>query len=92
MNTFPTLVGFYLAIGVGLIANTLFTIFYDLGRRFYHTLAHNRGRLAALGLASAKEKDIKISEDELLGLAHLPWTNLYALSALFCLILSPPPE
>ena len=87
MNTFPTLVGFYLAIGIGLIANTLFTIFYDLGRRFYHMLAHNRGRLAALGLASAKEKDIKISEDELLGLAHLPWTNLYALSALFSLIL-----
>ena len=56
MNTFPTLVGFSLAIGVGLIANTLFTIFYDLGRRFYHTLAHNRRPSGCIGVDQRQRK------------------------------------
>jgi hypothetical protein len=86
METFPLVVGFSLAIGVGLIANTVLSIFYDFGRRFSHAGSHRRSRLYALGLSSAKEKENN-TEDEILGLARVPWTNLYAVAALVGLIL-----
>ena len=56
MNTFPTLVGFYLAIGVGLIANTLFTIFYDLGRRFYHIAGAQPRPAGCIGVGQRQRK------------------------------------
>jgi len=87
MDTYPLLVGFSFAIGVGLIANTILSTIYDLGRRLWFALFHHRGRLSALGVSSIKENEEKNTEDAILGLANIPWTNLYAAAALLGLIL-----
>ena len=87
MDTYPLLVGFSFAVGMGLIANAILSTIYDLGRRFFHALMHKGSRLSALGLTSAEDKKELNTEDEILGLARIPWTNLYAVSALLGLIL-----
>lgn len=87
MDTYPLLVGFSFAIGVGLIANTIFSTVYDLGRRFFHALYHKGGRLSALGLTGAEDQKEQNTDDEILGLARIPWMNLYAVSALLSLVL-----
>lgn len=87
MNTLPLLVGFAFAIGVGLMANTVFNTLFDIGRRLSRGLGRNSGRLVKLGLTSAASKVTTYSEDDILGLALVPWTNLYAISALVSLIL-----
>lgn len=87
MNTLPLLVGFAFAIGVGLMANTVFNTLFDIGRRLSRGLSRNSGRLVKLGLTSAASKVTTYSEDDILGLALIPWTNLYAVSALVSLIL-----
>ena len=87
MNTLPLLVGFAFAIGVGLMANTIFNTLFDIGRRLSRGLSRNSGRLVRLGLTSAASKVTTYSEDDILGLALIPWTNLYAVSALVSLIL-----
>ena len=87
MDTYPLLVGFSFAIGMGLIANTFLSTFYDLGRRFFHALFRKQSRLMALGLTSAKDKEEHNTEDVILGLARIPWTNLYAAAALVALML-----
>ncbi len=87
MNTLPLLVGFAFAIGVGLMANTVFNTLFDFGRRLSRGLSRNAGRLVRLGLTSASSKVTTYSEDDILGLALIPWTNLYAVSALVSLIL-----
>ena len=56
MDTYPLLVGFSFAVGMGLIANAILSTIYDLGRRFFHALTHKGGRLSALGLTSAENK------------------------------------
>ena len=50
MNTFPLLVGFAFAIGVGLMANTVFNTLFDFGRRLSRGLSRNAGRLVRLGI------------------------------------------
>lgn len=87
MDTYPLLVGFSFAIGMGLIANTILSTIFDLGRRLWSALFHHRGRLSALGVSSIKENEEKNTEDAILGLANVPWTNLYAAAALLGLIL-----
>lgn len=87
METFPLMVGVSLAIGVGLMAKAVLSVAYDFGRRLSHAGSHRPGRLYALGLSSAKEKENDNSEDEILGLARVPWTSLYLLAALVGLIL-----
>lgn len=87
MNSYPFLVGFSFAIGVGLIANTTLSVLYSLGRRLSHAVLRRPGRLAALGLTSKKEINEQNTMDAVYGLAAVPWTSLYAASALLALIL-----
>ena len=82
MDTYPLLVGFSFAIGMGLIANATLSTLHDFGRRFAQALFRKQSRLLALGLTSAKEKEEHDTEDVILGLANIPWTNLYAATAL----------
>ena len=45
MDTFPFLVGFAFAIGVGLMANTVFNTLFDIGRRLSRGFGRHQGRL-----------------------------------------------
>ncbi len=82
METYPLFVGFSLAVGIGLMLEALFTTLYALGHRLSRGLSYRPNRLTSLGVTSARQQAERTSEDELLGLARIPWTNLYALSAL----------
>lgn len=48
MDTFSLVVGFSLAIGVGMISNTVISIVFEIGRRLSRWIQH--GCLHALGL------------------------------------------
>lgn len=85
MDTYPLMVGFSLAIGVGLIVNATLSSFYELGRRWLRLLGRRRYRLHALGINGQNQGHP--SEDEILGLTRIPWTNLYAGSAILGLAL-----
>jgi len=85
MDTYPLMVGFSLAIGVGLIVNATLSSFYDLGRRWLRLLGRRRYRLHALGINGQNQGHT--SEDEILGLTRIPWTNLYAGAAILGLAL-----
>ena len=80
MDTYPLMVGFSLAIGVGLIVNATLSSFYELGRRWLRLLGRRRYRLHALGINGQNQGNS--SEDEILGLTRIPWTNLYAGAAI----------
>lgn len=82
METYPLFVGFSLAVGVGLMLEALFTALYALGHRLSRGLSYQPNRLSSLGVTRARQQAEATSEDDLLGLARIPWTNLYALSAL----------
>jgi len=82
VETYPLFVAFSLAVGVGLMLEALFNALYALGRRLSRGLSYRPNRLSSLGVTSARQQAERTSEDELLGLARIPWTNLYALSAL----------
>jgi len=85
MDTYSLVVGFSLAIGVGMIANTVLSIIFETGRRLSRTA--RRGRLYAFGLGVREQKEEKQTEDAILGLSHIPWNSLYAGAALISLIL-----
>jgi hypothetical protein len=85
MDTYPLMVGFSLAIGVGLIVNATLSSFYELGRRWLRLLGRRRYRLHALGINGQNQGHT--SEDQILGLTRIPWTNLYAGSAILGLAL-----
>ena len=85
MDTYPLMVGFSLAIGVGLIVNATLSSFYELGRRWLRLLGRRRYRLHALGINGQNQG--QPSEDEILGLTRIPWTNLYAGAAILGLAL-----
>lgn len=85
MDTYPLMVGFSLAIGVGLIVNATLSSFYELGRRWLRFLGRRRYRLHALGINGQNQG--QPSEDEILGLTRIPWTNLYAGAAILGLAL-----
>lgn len=85
MDTYPLMVGFSLAIGVGLIVNATLSSFYELGRRWLRLLGRRRYRLHALGINGQNQGHT--SEDEILGLTRIPWTNLYAGAAILGLAL-----
>ncbi|NMB68527.1 MAG: hypothetical protein GYA20_07175, partial [Chloroflexi bacterium] len=87
MDGYPLLVGFSFAMGVGFIANTTLSMLVLLGRRLNHAVLRKPGRLAALGLTSEKEKSKQNTMEEVYGLTEIPWTSLYAASALLSLIL-----
>jgi hypothetical protein len=82
VEPYPLFVGFSLAVGVGLMAEALITALYALGYRLSRGLSYRPNRLSSLGVTSARQQAERTSEDELLGLARIPWTNLYALSTL----------
>ncbi|HMN62915.1 MAG TPA: hypothetical protein PJ988_21290 [Anaerolinea sp.] len=85
MDTYPLMVGFSLAIGVGLIVNATLSSFFELGRRWLRLLGRRRYRLHALGINGQNQGHT--SEDEILGLTRIPWTNLYAGAAILGLAL-----
>lgn len=85
MDTYPLMVGFSLAIGVGLIVNTSLSSIYLLGRRWFWLTGRRRYRLQALGIDNPVKSSQ--SEDEILGLTQIPWTNLYAGAAVLGLAL-----
>ena len=84
MDTYPLVVGVSLAIGVGMIANTVISVLYEAGRRISRPT--RRGRLHALGLSEAHNEE-KRSEEAVLGYSHVPWGTVYAVSALIGLVL-----
>jgi hypothetical protein len=57
MDTFSLVVGFSLAIGVGMIANTIISIIFETGRRLSRPV--RRGRLHALGLGNKDQYEEK---------------------------------
>lgn len=85
MESFSLVVGFGLAIGVGMITNTVISIFYEIGRRFYRPV--QRGRLHALGLDNNRQNEEKKTEELLLGFGNIPWNTCYAVAALIGLVL-----
>jgi hypothetical protein len=85
MDTYPLMVGFSLAIGVGLIINATLSSIFELGRRWLWLLGRRRYRLHALGINGQNQGHT--SEDEILGLTRIPWTNLYAGAAILGLAL-----
>ena len=85
MEPFSLAVGIGLAIGVGMIADGVFSFIYETGRRFFHLA--KRGRLQALGLGGKDQNIDRNSEEVILGLADIPWKVLYAGSTLAGLIL-----
>lgn len=87
MNSLPTLVGLACAVGVGMLAHSLLYTLFDFGRRFSHGFGRPQGRLAALGLTTYHATKLSVSEDDILGLASIPWANLYAVTALISLVL-----
>ncbi|MRR32101.1 hypothetical protein EG834_17635, partial [bacterium] len=87
MDRYPLLVGFSFAMGVALIANTTLSVLYLFGRRLTYAVLRRPGHLAALGLTSEKEKGEQNTIDAVYGLSSIPWTSLYAASALLALIL-----
>jgi len=82
VETYPLFVGFSLAVGVGLMLESLFAALYALVYRLSRGLSYRPNRLSSLGVTSARQQADRTSEDELLGLERIPWANLYALSAL----------
>jgi len=70
---------------VGLIVNATLSSFYELGRRWLRLLGRRRYRLHALGINGQNQGHT--SEDEILGLTRIPWTNLYAGAAILGLAL-----
>ncbi len=85
MNTYSLVVGFGLAIGVGMIVHTLFSILFETGRRLSRPM--RRGRLYALGIGNTdKSEEIK-KEESILGLPDIPWGSLYVAGTLVGLIL-----
>jgi hypothetical protein len=85
MNTYSLVVGLGLAIGVGMIANILFSVLFETGRRLSRPV--RRGRLYALGIGNTdKSEEIK-KEETILGLPDIPWSSLYAAATLTGLIL-----
>ena len=85
MDSVSIVVGFSLAMGIGLVANSILSILYETGRRFTH--AARFGRLQKLGLGSHEGKEVTLSEDHILGIEHIPWGNLYAAAMLASLAL-----
>lgn len=86
METYPLLVGFSFAVGTGLIAHAALSFLYSLVRRLMRGVSGRPSRLSRLMETGTDEK-IASSAEDLLGLARIPWTNLYALSALVSLAL-----
>jgi hypothetical protein len=85
MNIYSLVVGFGLAIGVGMVANILFSVLFETGRRLSSPV--RRGRLYALGIGNKdKNEDIR-KEEDILGLPDIPWGSLYAAATLAGLIL-----
>jgi hypothetical protein len=85
MDTFSLVVGFGLAIGVGIIANNVICILFETGRRLSRPM--QRGRLHAFGLGNKNQSEEKRTEVEILGLGEIPWGALYAGTALVGLVL-----
>jgi hypothetical protein len=65
----------------------MLSVLYLFGRRLTHAVLRKPGRLAALGLTSEKEKSEQNTIEAVYRLAGIPWTGLYAASALLALIL-----
>lgn len=85
MDAYPLVVGFSLALGVGLIVSTILSSIPEMGRRWFRVLSRRRYRLHALGLDSQTETHR--SEDEILGLTQIPWLNYYAGAAVLGVVL-----
>lgn len=86
MDTYPLVVGFSIAVGVGLIAEALLSTIYHMSRRWMRRVAYRPNHLPIPGIISDQNQETD-QEEALLGLAWIPWTNLYALAALFSLVL-----
>jgi hypothetical protein len=87
MDTYPLLVGFSFALGCGLIAATALSTALTLVQRLARGLRYQRTKLDAAWFSNRAGLDPVHREESLLGLARIPWTNLYALSALIGLVL-----
>ena len=85
MDTYPLMVGFSLAIGIGMLVNATLSSIYLLGRRWFWLIGRRRYRLQALGIDNPTKGSQ--SEDEILGLTQIPWINLYAGAAVLGLAL-----
>ena len=82
----PLLVGFSLAVGVGLIVDGLLSSLLGLCRRMLGLRGYRYGRLARLGLHNPHQPAQSFQEADVLGLSAVPWTSLYAAVALLGLV------
>jgi hypothetical protein len=87
METYPWLVGFSFAIGVGLIADAALTVLASFVQPLIRGLGRQPSRLGILMESNRSGQERVNTDDDLLGLARVPWTNLYALAALISLVL-----
>ena len=85
MEPFSLVVGFGLAIGVGMVANTIVSVFYETGRRLFGP--GKRSRLNALGIRNNEKNQEQQKEEALLGLENISWNTYYAVSTLIGLAL-----
>lgn len=84
MEIYSLVVGLSLTIGVGLLVHPLFSFVVETGRRLDHRA--RQGRLAVLGIPKSSKEESSIEEVSL-GLGHIPWNSIYAISTLIGLIL-----
>ena len=82
----PLLVGFSLAVGVGLIIDGLLSSLLGLGRRMLGLRGYRYSRLARLGLRNPQQQMQSFKEEDVLGLSAVPWMSLYAAAALLGLV------
>jgi hypothetical protein len=82
METFAWIVGVALTIGVGLLVNSLLGGFALMAARLVRLVRMRTSRVYSFGISQRSEANAARSEDDLLGLSHIPWINLYLLSAL----------
>jgi hypothetical protein len=83
MDTLSIVVAVAAAVGVGLTANWLFT---GLGEIFQHLFKLRRSNALKARLEEQKTAG-QVSEAEVLGIAHIPWGNYYAIAAFVGLVL-----
>jgi hypothetical protein len=80
VEIFSLVVGLSLAIGVGMIANTVISTFFEIGRRLQRPV--RRGRLHALGLDNNRQIIEKETNEAILGIGNVPWNTCYAVATL----------
>jgi hypothetical protein len=83
METFAWIVGLALAIGMGLLVNSIVGGLAQMATRLVRLVRMRTSRAYRFGQSQGVEANAVHSEDDLLGtFGHIPWRSMYLLSAL----------